>query len=576
MRLNLFLQKSDTHTARRKVLGALGPTWLASPARRIIQSACFVGFGVLLFYVCWPYGSRDYAAEMQAKELIDAEIFLALDPLLSISAALAARAWVWSLTWAGVMILICLVIPRGFCGYICPLGTLIDIFDWVIGRRLKFLRLRTEGWWVNLRYFILAVTLISAAFGLLLSGFVAAIPLITRGMVFIFGPLQLGLLRGWYLVPPMNTGHVVSITLFVLVLLLGLLRQRFWCRYLCPTGALFSLANFLRLTERKVEATCVECGRCTDACSFGGVGPDYTTHALNCTFCQSCGGVCPRHSINFTSRWDKVNLKPRSSATPEDISRSRRCFLTGMAGAATAGVAAPMLVDEGAAQPVRPPGSVPEGKFLQLCIRCGECFKACPNNVLQPIGFNQGFDMLWTPRVVADWAGCESTCNNCGQVCPTGAIRALPIDEKRIARIALALVNQKTCLPYAGREDCQMCVDECAAAGYNAIEFVRVGGELDADGAPVEGSGYLAPVVLADKCVGCGLCQMRCHSINVKSKKLLERTAIHVEAGPGREDRIMKGSYQVLRKERSKKRAETRQSQEQGKQSNEYLPDFLK
>jgi len=64
MRLNLFLHKSDTHTVLRRTLGALGPTWLVSPARRIIQSACFIGFLVLLFYVCWPYGSRDYAAKM--------------------------------------------------------------------------------------------------------------------------------------------------------------------------------------------------------------------------------------------------------------------------------------------------------------------------------------------------------------------------------------------------------------------------------------------------------------------------------------------------------------------------------
>ncbi|MHC4170052.1 MAG: 4Fe-4S dicluster domain-containing protein, partial [Planctomycetota bacterium] len=530
MRLNLFLHKSDTHPVLRKALGRLGPAWQASPARRIVQSICLLGFGVLLFYVCWPYGSRDYAAQMQAKELIDAEIFLVLDPLLSVSTALAARAWVWSLTWAAVIILICLVIPRGFCGYVCPLGTLIDIFDWAIGSRVRFLRIKNEGWWSNLRYFVLALTLIAAVFGLLLSGFVAAIPLVTRGLVFILGPLQLGLLRDWYLVPPMNAGYFVSMALFALVLALGFLRKRFWCRYLCPTGAVFSLANSLRLSERKVKSTCVECGLCVDACSFSAIGPDYTTRALNCAFCQNCGGVCPRHSIDFTGRWDNVDLKPRCDDFPDDVSRSRRHFLAGVAGAAAAGVATPMIVSGDQTLPVRPPGSVPESRFLQLCIRCGQCFKACPNNVLQPIGFEQGLEALWTPRVVADWAGCEATCNNCGQVCPTGAIRALPIGEKRAVRIALALVNEQTCLPHAGREDCRMCVDECAAAGYNAIEFVRVGGEFDAAGAPVEGSGYLAPAVLADKCVGCGLCQMRCHSINVKNKKLLERTAIHIEA----------------------------------------------
>jgi ferredoxin len=83
--------------------------------------------------------------------------------------------------------------------------------------------------------------------------------------------------------------------------------------------------------------------------------------------------------------------------------------------------------------PIRPPGSVPEDKFLQLCIRCGQCIKVCPNNVLQPAGFEYGFNGLWTPRVMADWSGCEPSCSNCGQVCPTGAVRALTLEEKRAA-----------------------------------------------------------------------------------------------------------------------------------------------
>ena len=158
MRLNLFLPKSSTSTGLRKALGVLGSSWSASPVRRIIQSLCLVAFLALLLYVCWPYGSRDYAARMHSKELVDAEAFLALDPLLSISTAIAARAWVWSLGWAAAIILICLAIPRGFCGYVRPLGTLIDTFDWIIGKRAKLLRIGTEGWWVNLRYFILALT----------------------------------------------------------------------------------------------------------------------------------------------------------------------------------------------------------------------------------------------------------------------------------------------------------------------------------------------------------------------------------------------------------------------------------
>jgi NAD-dependent dihydropyrimidine dehydrogenase PreA subunit len=178
-----------------------------------------------------------------------------------------------------------------------------------------------------------------------------------------------------------------------------------------------------------------------------------------------------------------------------------------------------------------------------------------PNDVLQPMGFKkQGLEGLWTPEVVANWAGCEPSCNICTQVCPTAAIRPIHLEEKRHARIGLAEVNKQTCLPYAGKE---ACVDECASAGYHAIEFERVHVEVDEDGLPLEDSGYVAPVVLADKCVGCGLCQTRCHVINVKEEKKIAWTAIEIFAGEGREDRLMTGSYKALReKERIQRETE--------------------
>jgi NAD-dependent dihydropyrimidine dehydrogenase PreA subunit len=174
--------------------------------------------------------------------------------------------------------------------------------------------------------------------------------------------------------------------------------------------------------------------------------------------------------------------------------------------------------------------------------------------------------------VVADWAGCESSCNACGQVCPTGAIRALELQEKKVARMGLAIVDRQTCLPFAQREACQLCVDECAAAGYHAIEFTRVGTQGDEQGNPIEGTGFLAPVVLADKCVGCGLCQTRCYGINKAEKGLLTQSAILIEAGEGKEDRLMHGSYIALRdEERTRREAQQRT----GPGDSGYLPEFL-
>jgi ferredoxin len=127
----------------------------------------------------------------------------------------------------------------------------------------------------------------------------------------------------------------------------------------------------------------------------------------------------------------------------------------------------------------------------------------------------------------------------------------LPLEEKRVARMGLAIVNEATCLPFAQKEACDLCVQECDAAGYRAIEYTQVGVEVDNAGQPIAGTGYAAPVVLADKCVGCGLCQTRCHVINVKDRHVLSASAIIVEAGEGKEDRMMTGSYLELRRDRN-------------------------
>jgi ferredoxin len=345
----------------------------------------------------------------------------------------------------------------------------------------------------------------------------------------------------------------------------------------------FSLGNLLRVSERKVESSCIHCNKCVEVCPFDAIKPDFTTRVTDCTLCQTCGGVCPTHAIKFVERGNVVQLKLAGDPPTRETALGRRGFLSlaaGLGGAVAAGVGltwvtkafGARLADPRRPLPVRPPGSVPEPEFLEMCIRCGECFKACPNNVLQPMSFEQGLEGIWTPRVVADWAGCESSCNACGQVCPTGAIRALPLAEKKVARMGLAIVNTQTCLPFAGTEACQLCVDECNAAGYRAIEFTRVHTELGDDGVPLEGTGYVAPVVLAEKCVGCGLCQTRCYGINVQERQVLDNSAIIVEAGPGKEDRLLRGSYVQLRAEEEARRRAAR-SESTVNQTDFFVPE---
>jgi NAD-dependent dihydropyrimidine dehydrogenase PreA subunit len=531
----------------------------------------------------WP---SHYADDLVSKQIVPAKTFLSLDPLVSFSTAIAGRAWIGALVWAGALLLVCLVIPRAFCGYLCPLGTLIDVFDWIAGKRVPRFHLPVAGWWNRLKYYALAAILTSAAFGVVISGFLAAIPILTRGLVFLVKPLQTAAERGWHQVPDSTPGQWLSIALFTCVFLMSFLGRRFWCRCVCPTGAIFSLANLLRFTERKIAESCIACGKCGETCSFGAIKDDFTTRLTECASCQTCGGTCPVAAINFEPRWSPEAVQ-RSGVSDVDRVVQRRSFLAasvglafGVAGGATSAAVLSQTPSQFAGSdsppPVRPPGSVPEDVFLRICIRCGECLQACPNDVLQASTLDHGVESLWTPRVAADWSGCESSCNNCGQVCPTGAIRALPLEEKRVARMGLAVVNQQTCLPYAGRSECQLCVDECTTAGYRAIEFLQVGTELDALGMPIADSGFLAPVVLAERCVGCGLCQARCYGINVGEDCVLSRSAITVQAGKGREDRLRHGSYIVLREAEQHNREQERTKYiKDEKPGDNYLPDFL-
>jgi len=124
MALNIFLGYRAPRDAQsslaRRALRRLGPSWEAAPARRLVQAAAFALFLVLFFHVAWPYGEKNYAAYRDSKELVAAETFLALDPLVSLSASVAARTLVWSLAWAGVLLAACLVFPRGASVAVAP------------------------------------------------------------------------------------------------------------------------------------------------------------------------------------------------------------------------------------------------------------------------------------------------------------------------------------------------------------------------------------------------------------------------------------------------------------------------
>ena len=560
-------RKSESSRIRRALdfwLGRLGPTWRASPLRRVAQTGCLGLFLYLIFYVCWPYAEVFDQGVMARKEWLPVESLLWIDPLVGLSTAIAARCINPALVAGAVfLVAVCLAVPRVFCGYICPLGTLIDLFDGLLGRFFgRFSRRRADrptrtanAWWMHLKYYLLVGVLVSSGFGVLISGYVAAIPVVTRAMVFMVSPAQLLWLKGPSQVRPFEWGDVASVGLFAAIFLLGVFAPRFWCRYVCPSGALFSVASLVRVGHRHLEATCIGCGQCTRVCPFDAIRDDFTTRPLDCTWCQTCGGVCPEGSIRFATRFGSGEAEAAGDRPVIGPKTSRRGFVISALSGTAAALAIPRIgparnrpmeispvetspgarssVKTASAPLLRPPGSVLEANFLELCIRCGLCFQVCPGPVLHPANSSGGLDALWTPVAVPSHAGCHQDCNHCTQVCPTGAIRPLSIQQKRKTRMGLAKIDTEHCLAHAGEAECRLCLEECTASGYNAIRMEEIRLELAdvpegifSDTELDAMSRIEAPVVDRDACVGCGLCEYRCNAVLVKRDKELHQPAV--------------------------------------------------
>lgn len=538
-RLNIFFAARPRAklTGWRKpldgVLRRLGPSVRAAPLRRLTQALCLGLFLYLFFHVAWPYSDVFSPTLISDKQRLPLESFLWIDPLVGLSTALAARAWNIALFGMAAIALFSLLFPRGFCGYLCPFGTLIDAFDWLVSKRIALLRLPRIGRWAHLRYYLLAGVLLASALGVLLSGYVSAIPVLTRGLMFTLGRLQLGLLKNWHMAGQAGPAVYISVALFALIFLLGLLSPRFWCKYVCPSGALLSLFNLLRLTQRKVQDTCTHCGQCVRVCPFDAIKEDFTTRSLECTFCQTCGGACPVQAIQFVPRHAVVPEKLPNVPPVQARPLSRRGFVLSAVFSAGAALATKRASANASRKLLRPPGSVAEDQFLDLCIRCGECFKVCPGPVLHPAGLEGGLEALWTPVAQPQHAGCHQDCNFCTQVCPTHAIRPLTLEQKRKTPMGLAKIDPALCLPHRGERDCQLCYDECEAAGYHAIQMRSI--QLPIGQVPEGALSQIeledmarinAPFVDATLCIGCGLCEYRCHAALVNQQKLLPKSAV--------------------------------------------------
>ncbi|MBN2081065.1 4Fe-4S binding protein [bacterium] len=527
------------------------------PLRIIVQTVAFVAvFGYFLSLVYplqppWP-----------------ADALFQLDPLSHLYLLVSGeglKSWIWALC----ALVLLFVFARIFCGWLCPLGALLDLVSGIRGR-LKLIngsrigprpadgdfllqpqKARQKS--VLPPYFsvyLLLFLLVLAALGLPLLWLfdpivfsfkfltVAVLPVLDEPLRAAFNALDNRFYQAewWYPVQdgyqrlfsvsqrPVYTDTVLFLLFGAVILGLEFFQRRFWCRYICPLGALLKLAYLVHPLKRRLADECTLCLKCDTTCHFGG------TTEQDCVYCMECIDECPARAVTFLPQKNAAETRPAkdkqpAADKPADKPNAREPYRRRLTGAnPPARVSRRLLLQYGlgglVAYPalnlldgrrelpvdfLRPPGVVDEAKFTDLCIKCGQCLKACLTNGLQPALTEAGMSALWTPRLIPRMGECEWGCNVCGQVCPTGAIPDLPLAEKQEARIGCAWIDKMRCIPYIAKYPCTVCEEHCPTAD-KAIKYREnyVTGE--------DGERVLVQRPWIDEvlCTGCGICERVC------------------------------------------------------------------
>lgn len=486
--------------------------------RRAVQLALLVAF-------FWLFRRTEYP---NADQLPGGEnLFFRIDPLTGLSAMLAGRH-VIALAWpALVTVGLTLVLGRFFCGWICPLGTLLDYFHRIIRpitRHTNSLVQRHAPWIQRVRharYFILVIVLVAAVFSVQLVGYVDPFALLVRAMTYwadphLFQGADVAMSK-WaspavkqyavkHLLPFRQMVYhtaIASAAILAVIFALELVARRFWCRYLCPLGAGLGLLARPSLVKRLPVRVCKNCGSCATDCRMGALSPHAGFSPEGCNLCMVCVDDCPNDIVRFSLKSRKV--------PPAPVDLSRRGILTAVA----AGAVAPLALKAAAgsrpdALLLRPPGAEDETRFLSLCVRCGECMKVCATNVLQPAILQAGLQGMFSPRLVPrlifEQSYCEYACTLCGQVCPTGAIRRLLEEAKHKHPTGKAYFDHNRCLPWAKQTSCIRCEEMCPAPA-KAIQVRNIFKVKGENGEEIE---IQQPFVERELCVGCGICESNC------------------------------------------------------------------
>ncbi len=205
-----------------------------------------------------------------------------------------------------VLIIVTILTGRLFCGWICPIGTILEHGGKLVPRTSRRLPLESR----NIKYGLLAAIILGAAiFRYAVFCSICPIGVACRAVSF----------RGLVLSP--------ELLVLLFLLLAEAYERRFWCKYLCPVGALLGLIAKFKIYRLKINPDkCVTCKRCLKECKNNQMDilcPELFEVGLvrndECNFCLQCVESCTKNAIEVVSVFDKK--KPPQNKGEELLSK---------------------------------------------------------------------------------------------------------------------------------------------------------------------------------------------------------------------------------------------------------------
>lgn len=430
---------------------------------------------------------------------LPSSVFSRLDPLVGLAALLASRAVV--MFWAAALLTVVLtvVLGRVWCGWVCPLGTVIDL---VPIPRLS--RGKVQARWRLGKYVTLAVVLIAAVAGNLGPMILDPITIVMRPLQELARPFvgsdalgqSIGVSLGRQSVPSVA---FLSLVPLAIVLALNLIDRRFWCSSLCPLGGLLAVVSKVPGLRRRVQPdTCTACARCAKVCPTGAIerGKGFVSDSAECVSCLACVDACKTGANTFSLHAAQLH-SPAFEA-------SRRNAVIAI-GATGLGLAAALVPIAGADAEILRPPSTDETRLAELCVRCGACYGACPTGSLRPSVSFMSKAGPWTPMLDERPPHCTLNCNLCAELCPTDALHTpTPQEVRELGLGVKAEVDRTRCRAWARNRACMRCQAVCPIVGALVSEE-RPAGLPSRGGQQVQ-----VPVVNKDLCIGCNQCATVC------------------------------------------------------------------